>query len=206
MSVRHLLWDFDGTLFDTYPAFIRAFMSALAEFGYAGDPHKIDQLTHISISTCAAELAGEFDLAQEAMEAAFGRHYSEIPYDQQLPMPGAYEVCQRVQGRGGMNLLVTHRRRVTTLGLLEAHTMRSFFSDMICAEDGYPNKPDPSSFLAILVRNELEPQETLAIGDRSLDVQAGQQAGIGTCLLGNTAPGVTPDYRVDWLDQLLDIL
>ena len=29
--IKHIIWDFDGTLFDTYPAITRAFQQALVE-------------------------------------------------------------------------------------------------------------------------------------------------------------------------------
>jgi phosphoglycolate phosphatase-like HAD superfamily hydrolase len=37
--VRHFIWDFDGTLFDTYPIIINHVQTALGEFG-----HSIDSL------------------------------------------------------------------------------------------------------------------------------------------------------------------
>ena len=33
MKYRHVIWDFDGTLFDTYPILAGALQRALAEFG-----------------------------------------------------------------------------------------------------------------------------------------------------------------------------
>ena len=35
MKYRHLIWDFDGTLFDTYPRICRAYQKALADAGIA---------------------------------------------------------------------------------------------------------------------------------------------------------------------------
>jgi phosphoglycolate phosphatase-like HAD superfamily hydrolase len=32
-TIRNVVWDVDGTLFDTYPAISRAFRAALREFG-----------------------------------------------------------------------------------------------------------------------------------------------------------------------------
>jgi phosphoglycolate phosphatase-like HAD superfamily hydrolase len=33
ITIRYLIWDVDGTLFDTYPAFERAKADALARWG-----------------------------------------------------------------------------------------------------------------------------------------------------------------------------
>jgi phosphoglycolate phosphatase-like HAD superfamily hydrolase len=37
-QIRHFIWDFDGTLFDTYPVIIKNLRSALAEYGRDCDP------------------------------------------------------------------------------------------------------------------------------------------------------------------------
>ena len=37
MRYRHIIWDFDGTLFDTYPVMARAFTETMNEAGYPAD-------------------------------------------------------------------------------------------------------------------------------------------------------------------------
>jgi phosphoglycolate phosphatase-like HAD superfamily hydrolase len=34
---KNIIWDFDGTLFDSYPAIAGAFLSALLDHGTTGD-------------------------------------------------------------------------------------------------------------------------------------------------------------------------
>jgi hypothetical protein len=36
--IRHFIWDFDGTLFDSYPIIIGNLRSALQSYGYDCDP------------------------------------------------------------------------------------------------------------------------------------------------------------------------
>lgn len=35
--IRHFIWDFDGTVADTYPAIIQSLRDALQEFGHDCD-------------------------------------------------------------------------------------------------------------------------------------------------------------------------
>jgi histidinol phosphatase-like enzyme len=44
------------------------------------------------------------------------------------------------------------------------------------AADAYPRKPDPAAFNAIIERHGLVRDETMAIGDRDIDVLAGRSA------------------------------
>jgi phosphoglycolate phosphatase-like HAD superfamily hydrolase len=69
-------------------------------------------------------------------------------------------------------------------------------------DDGYPRKPDPAAFEAALREYGLERAETIAIGDRDIDVLAGQAAGLFTCLFGAEADGCTPELTVSNYDQL----
>ncbi len=41
MLFHHLIWDFDGTLFDTYPAVVRAMLLGLADFGITEQEDRI---------------------------------------------------------------------------------------------------------------------------------------------------------------------
>ncbi|MFO7583234.1 MAG: hypothetical protein R6W69_00780 [Anaerolineales bacterium] len=47
--IRHLLWDLDGTLFDTYPAITYAISKSLNELGGAMALNVIDGLARQSI-------------------------------------------------------------------------------------------------------------------------------------------------------------
>ena len=42
MRYKHIIWDFDGTLLDSYPAMVRAFVAAAADYGIAVNPLRPD--------------------------------------------------------------------------------------------------------------------------------------------------------------------
>jgi phosphoglycolate phosphatase-like HAD superfamily hydrolase len=121
-------------------------------------------------------------------------------------MLGAHALCAYIQSLGGKNVIVTHRPRHSTIELLEVHALRPLFADWITIDDEFPKKPDPTSMLVIMSRNGIACSEGLAIGDRALDIAAGQAAGLRTCLLGQLDNQVQPDFRVDQLDELLEII
>jgi HAD superfamily hydrolase (TIGR01509 family) len=202
-SIRNAIWDFDGTLFDTYPAISRAFLEALADFGASAPLAEVESLCLVEVSHCASVLATRFDLDMDAFIGAFGRHYVAIPLGDQPPFPGAREVCEKIIAAGGVNALVTHRNAETAARLLAHHGLRSLFVEVIARDAGYPRKPDPTAFLAVLQHQQLDPRETLAIGDRKLDIQAGQAAGMPTCLYRGAPISVAADIAIsDYVDLL----
>jgi phosphoglycolate phosphatase-like HAD superfamily hydrolase len=78
--------------------------------------------------------------------------------------------------------------------------MAHLFTDIISHDDGYPHKPDPSAFLTLIERHQLPREETLAVGDREIDVLAAHAAGLkaahfGTEAITTTTPEVVlPDF------------
>jgi HAD superfamily hydrolase (TIGR01509 family) len=204
--IRFLIWDVDGTIFDTYPAFTRAFGAAFDELGAAAPLDRIDALCRKSLTSCITTLAREFDLDEEDVLHGFQEHYASIPAQEQPPFPGVAEICAYVRAIGGDNYIVTHRGSQSLSRLLAVHHMVDYFADRLTADDGYPRKPDPASFDAMIERHHLTREEILAIGDRELDVLAGQAAGVRTCLFGAASPEATPDYAITDFADLHRIL
>jgi phosphoglycolate phosphatase-like HAD superfamily hydrolase len=207
MRFRYLLWDFDGTLFDTYPPLVRAIEHALADLGVTESREEIERLLGITLADCAAVLVERHSLGAEDFEARMERYYSQATIFDKPPFPGALRVCQRVVAAGGRNFIFTHRGRASLFELLEAYGMAGLFADCLAVEDGYPRKPDPSGLITLIEKHALPRAEVLAVGDRDLDILAGQGAGVRTCLFNAQAPpGLQPDYVIAALEELEYIL
>jgi phosphoglycolate phosphatase-like HAD superfamily hydrolase len=56
--IRNIIWDVDGTLFDTYPAIAQAFKAALNDLGADASLDWIEGLARKSLGRCASTLAG----------------------------------------------------------------------------------------------------------------------------------------------------
>jgi phosphoglycolate phosphatase-like HAD superfamily hydrolase len=196
ITVRNIIWDIDGTLFDTYPAIARAFKRALNELGSDAPLDRIAELARESLGHCATTLAGECQVDLDQLEAAFGEAYDRTGPDEQPPFPGARAICEHICRIAGQNVVVTHRGPKGTAELLSRSGLAALFADRITGADGFPRKPDPGAFHAIIERRGLRRDETMAIGDREIDVAAGRAAGVHTCFFGRD-PAVAPDVVID---------
>ncbi|RLC89442.1 MAG: phosphatase [Chloroflexi bacterium] len=189
--IRFLIWDAGGTLFDTYPAVTRAFEQGLADLGAAMPAGDIMALARQSTQHAINTLARETGVAPRRLAETFRCRYDAIPPEVQPPFPGVRALCAFICERGGQNFIVTHRGRASLMGLLRAHQMESYFSDILTKEDPFPRKPDPAAIEALIRRHDLDRDATLLIGDRDLDILAAHAAGIRTCFFGageHTAP------------------
>jgi phosphoglycolate phosphatase-like HAD superfamily hydrolase len=203
---KNIIWDVDGTLFDTYPSIALAFRSALNDLGKDAPLDWIEDQARVSLNYCLASIAQRVALTEADISDAFADQYDRVLPQDQPPFPGVIEICKTITSRGGMNLIITHRGKEGTDQLLAAHNMTSLFTDCFAREAGYPKKPDPTAFLAMIHKYALVREETLAVGDRDIDVQAGQAAGLFSCLFTTKASAIKPDLIFQKYDDLLMLL
>jgi phosphoglycolate phosphatase-like HAD superfamily hydrolase len=205
--IKDLIWDLDGTLFDTYPAILRAFQIVFGQYGVLLPDERVLSLARVSFRHCASVIAEERQLDLSQLMERFGRVYHDLPLTMQPPFPGAEELCRWALACGGKNVIVTHRGEATSLRLLDTFGMRNLFAGWVTGDMGYARKPDPQSFLAAIDRFGLRPEVSLALGDRDLDLQAAQAAGVRyTCAYGAGPFSVAADYALSDFHALLILL
>lgn len=194
---KHVIWDLDGTLLDTYPATDGALAAALGELGREVGLDAVRRLTRVTLAHAIQTLAEQFGLPEAEIYSRYEQHYAVLGLNHSPAMPGALSAMRAVRAAGGLNLLATHRDREGALWRLKAAGLDAELDDLLCVSDGYPRKPDPALFLALLERHGLNPAQVLAVGDRDLDVAAAHSAGCRAALL--LTPGVTLDTGAQWV-------
>ncbi len=209
MRFRYLLWDMDGTLFDTYPATNVAVVEAFSAAGVDVDPEEVARLLTDALVVCIQTLSERHGLDPQTMMARVQAIASQVPLDDRPPFPGVREVCQRMIAAGGQNLIFTHRDRASLDDFLTHFEMNDLFLDTVAIDQdgGYPRKPDPTGFLTVITRHYLPLKEVLVIGDRSLDIEAGMRAGVATGLFGaQPSDDIKPDFVIQSYAELEAIL
>jgi HAD superfamily hydrolase (TIGR01549 family) len=206
---KYFIWDFDGTLFDTYPGLANTFLYVLhKDYKKEFDYEKILEWCKESIGICCDNLSEKLNINREKLMNSFLIHYKEIgPPVEEPPFPYAKEICEKVIAKGGLNFLVTHRSYYTLNRLLEKYNAKKYFKELISGDDNFPRKPAPSSFNYLLSKYRISEREVLAIGDRDLDIQAAKNAGIKSCYFncdGHSHPDA--NYQIKELKELEKLL
>ncbi len=193
---KHFIWDFDGTLFDSYPPMVKAYQEALAE----QDNHVSEEviLKHMKISI---RHLTNYSKEHYGIDVAFSQRFSELrkTYEQALfePYKEAVEAVQLIRNRGGRNYVYTHRG-TSTHRYLEKYDLVKYFDEVVTDENNFALKPDPEGVLYILNKHHIDPKTALIIGDRELDIVSGQNAGIKGCFFSER-----PEYTCDVADYLI---
>lgn len=205
--LRAVLWDFDGTLFDTYPMMTGALARACLSFGIREEAEGLLPLMKVSLRHALERLSDRHGIAIGDLAEAYRREEEKTGPSAYSLMPGAEHALSALRSLGCMHYLVTHRGR-RAVDALAARGLAGLFTDFVTSELGFPRKPDPASVRYLLEKHGLDAQTACMVGDRPLDVEAGQRAGAVGCLYDpqHLFDGEPCDLRTDDLLQLPELL
>ena len=191
MKFKHFIWDFDGTIFDSYPHTLRCCWDAMEEAGLTDGWDRKAVLSRLLVSF--GDMKRETGMPDDVYRRLLDRIHlvgEDEVLPKAVPFPDAREVLSAVVRNGGKNYLYTHRNR-TALWYLETYGFMDLFEDCLIAEEGFPSKPAPDAVLALIARNSLDPAECVMVGDREIDGMSGKNAGIAGALVNY--PYALPD-------------
>lgn len=171
--IMNILWDFDGTLFNTYPAYTEILYKVLD-----GQVSKQDILAKLKISF--THVVRSYGLTEQQIKKAFAAEKDLHPADTP-PFPYVENILQFAE----INVIMTHKPRKDVTNILAHYGWLDYFKDIVAGDDGFPRKPDPASYIYLHSKYKID----LAIGDREIDIIPAKTIGIKTCLFQNSTPG-----------------
>ena len=198
MIYRHFFWDFDGTLYDTYPRITRACQRALGDFCVETAYDTVYAAAKRSLNYCGVAIGGPRGVSAEAFMEAYHRHAEEEGAESIRPYSGVPEMLRAVVRNGGKNYLYTHRS-TTALKWPRHDRLDALFADAVTKEDGFPSKPAPDALNYLIEKHRLDRAQCVMLGDRDIDLDAGKNAGIACALFD--PENFYPSYDTPWRFQ-----
>lgn len=204
--ITDIIWDFDGTLFDTYPGTVKAFMYALKDSGIDETYESILNYIKVSEGFAVTHFKELYSL-DECFIDKYTLYKKDIKPEMISSFPFAAEVCGQFVSLGVRNYIITHRGD-STLEFLKYHGMISYFIEVITKQYGFRRKPDPEAFLYLINKYQINKNTALVVGDRECEILSGKAIGIKTCLYNtnNISLTVAPDFYIDSLKDLIHII
>ena len=182
MKQLAFIWDMDGTLVDSYPAIVPAAGETLAVFGVDLEPEEIHrEVIASSVGALLERIARERGLDAAALKADFARR-NDSRIQAIRPMPHAKDCLDTLRRAGHQSFVYTHRG-ASCPAILRQNGLEEYFTEIVTALSGFPRKPEPDAILYLMEKYGLERDACFYVGDRSLDVEAADRAGIGSILL-----------------------
>ena len=177
MDYQDYIWDLGGTLLDNYETSTAAFVETLADAGIRASHDDVYKALKISTPYAIAQFASgipQFLQTYKANEA--------IELAHPVLFEGASELLKKIIARGGRNFLISHRND-QVLEILDKTGISGYFTEVVTSNRSFKRKPNPESMLYLKDKYQIE--NGLVIGDRPIDIEAGQTAGFATYLFDN---------------------
>ncbi len=186
MALDAVIFDIDGTLIDSNPAHVEAWVQAFAARGYRVAADRItveigkggDKLVPSILGAEADRRDG--DALREAQKEAF----LALARRTKLPVfPGAEELITELRRRGMKTALATSSGGEQLDGLFRSAGVdfRKLVDEATSADDAKESKPAPDILQAAIVKLGLAPTQCAMVGDTVYDAEASRGAGVA-CL------------------------
>jgi len=202
---KHIIWDFDGTLFDTYPVMGRLFKELLAEEGIEEPLDEILKHMKVSMTFAIQYYEEKYHITQKLIDQYHQRR-KEREFNLSKPYPGIEEICRFIYESGRRNYLYTHRGS-SSIALLKEHGLHDYFSDFITSKQGFARKPSPEAIHYLIDQHNMVHSEAIMIGDRDIDILSAKNASIDACFFTEGGEkSELADYTIHRFDQLSTII
>ncbi len=179
-----LVFDLDGTLFDTAPDLHRCMNSVLAEQGRRAVP--LEDVRHMVGDGAAKMLERGFATTGEPLEPSrlaelmqrFLHHYHEGRHAMTRPFPGVVDTLVELSAAGFRLAICTNKPYGPTMEILDVLGLEHLFA-AVAGGDSFPvRKPNPGHLLGTLNLMSAQPGSAVMIGDSGNDVAVARAAGV----------------------------
>ena len=201
----HFIFDFDGTLSDSYPSFFKAAKVVVEKYGADATDEQIYQCLKWR---SAVQFFDSLELGERRESAV--RDFNEIKRGllrtEATAMEGASALLKTLCDVGAKCYIYSHSGGIV-IENSQKWGIDVYLTDYFLGSSNYPRKPAPDALLALVDKHKLDISRCVMIGDRDIDVIAGKNAGMDGILLDeeNYYHDLEVTHRVSKLMQIADI-
>ena len=175
--VHHILFDFDGTLYDTVEGIAKSAQYALEKLGVSAE---LDELRCFAGPPLADMFMERFGLEREdALQAVydFRERYKPVGVFESRPFPEIHGLVERLHAAGKTLGIATSKREEMARLLLEREGLLPFF-DAVCGSRANGDDKKWQVIARAMETLGASPEETVLIGDTKYDVAGAQRVGL----------------------------
>ena len=210
--IKHVCFDLDGTLVDSKVTILESTKAALDELKI---PHNIpEELFNNMIGKHFVDIFMELKMHAVDFEP-FIKIYKAFYFNfinESVLYPNVEETLSYLNEKEIKISLLTTKVQEQADRIIDHFGLRNSFNYIMGRRDGLEHKPSPESLLYICKELDVNPSETIMVGDTELDIQCGKNAGSKTCatLFGyrteEQLKKENPDYLISGLEEIKQFL
>jgi len=219
-AIAAIIFDYDGTLFDTRPAIIHCIERTFALSGRPIPPMAAILRTVASGITLQDTFL-HLDQALQQDPAALQdrvKIYRTIYQDEEAallkPFSGAAEVLRELHTGGTTCIVVSNKGGAAIRRSLEGAALNPFVDLVLADEAGLPKKPDPALITDhVLPRySGLQSRQILMVGDIATDILFARASGMPCCWASygygdvERCRALDPEHEISSIEELPALL
>lgn len=209
-TFRAAIFDLDGTLIDSYAAIHRSLNAVLEAFACPRiSETQTRRMVGYGLEMLIEEAVGKENVAEGVR--VFRAHYKDEGPARTTLLPGADDVTSALTARGVPLAIASNKPSYFSRQLIDALGIGERFRSVVGPDQSFPPKPDPAMVLAALDDLAARPEETLFVGDMTVDVDTARAAGVWIAVLPTGSAtreelvASAPDYVFDRLEDVLGL-
>jgi phosphoglycolate phosphatase len=172
-----IVFDWDGTLFDSTALIARCIQSACADVGTAVPSDRdASYVIGLGLADALQHAAPQLPRERHRELAERYRHHYLASHSSVVLFDGTLEMLQALKARSHLLGVATGKTRRGLDDALGTAQMKGLF-DSTRTADETAGKPDPQMLLELMHELDVAPQRTLMIGDTTHDLQMALNAG-----------------------------
>jgi HAD superfamily hydrolase (TIGR01509 family) len=202
-----VLFDWDGTLIDSYHADTSSYLAMFKELGISWGLQELEK--HYSPNWYQVYRAARLPRrlwadADRSWRAHYAKHRPKL-------IAGARDILRKV-GKDHSLGLVTSGDRDRVVRQLREFRLTKLFTARVCSGDTRRKKPHPEPLCLALRQMALDPSACVYVGDAPQDVEMARRAGV--LAIGVLGPFPTekrlraarPEFLIGSIEELPDVL
>jgi phosphoglycolate phosphatase len=219
-AFKAVIFDYDGTLFDTRPAILHCLQRTFELSGRPKPPLE-SMLRAVGSGIALQDTFLILDDALQSDRAALHERietYRTIYQDEGTallkPFAGTREILRELHTSGTKCLVVSNKGSAAIHRSLDDSRLSSFVDLVLADEPGLPKKPDPALVTDhVLPRYApMQSRQILMVGDTATDILFARASGMPCCWASygygdvERCRRLTPDYEISSIEELLRLI
>jgi HAD superfamily hydrolase (TIGR01549 family) len=210
--IKHICFDLDGTLVDSKETILKSTKKALDSLNirYEFSENIFSNMIGMHFVDIFSKLNFEVNDFEKFITLYKQLYFEYMP--DSILYPGVEETLEYLKKKDIKISLLTTKVQEQAEKIISYFNLQSSFDYIMGRRDGFQHKPSPEPLIFICKEIEIQPSESLIVGDTELDVQCGKDAGAKTCgvLYGyrtkEQIENEKPDFIISQLDELRKVL
>lgn len=203
MKKINLIFDFDGTIFDSYDSVTDCLYRLLKHFNIESDKKELRELALFhDVNYAINEYCNRYNIKFDDVK----EYYKNIKQNFELikPYPHLIDVLNNEK----FNCFIYTHRGASAKTIVDNYNLTNKFIEIVDSTYNLKKKPNGEGVIYLINKYSLIKEDTYYVGDRLLDIECGIDAGIKTIFFDSANLPIDhtkADIVINDLSDLLNI-